>query len=164
VLLGGPSGKLETTFRSGLGRRTEVVQLAEADRTAALRGRPVLRTIEVGDAQYMIAVTALVQGRDSTIGLVGVAVDRGPLTATKPLAVRWVVAGGFAALAFALGLALIWSRPLGAPIAELHRGAIAVSRGDLDHRIDISGSDELTDLATAFNAMTSTLQDNQGRL
>jgi len=164
VLLGGPSGKLETTFRSGLGRRTEVVQLAEADRAAALRGRRVLRTIEVGDAQYMIAVTALVQGRDRTVGLVGVAVDRGPLTATKRLAVRSLVAGGFAALAFALGLALIWSRRLGAPIAELHRGAIAVSRGDLDHRIDISGSDELTDLATAFNQMTSTLQDNQARL
>jgi nitrate/nitrite-specific signal transduction histidine kinase len=39
----------------------------------------------------------------------------------------------------------------------LHRGAIAVSRGDLDHRIVIAGGDELTDLATAFNQMTSTL-------
>ena len=47
---------------------------------------------------------------------------------------------------------------------ELHRGAIAVSRGDLDHRIEIPGGDELTDLATAFNQMTSTLKDNQARL
>jgi signal transduction histidine kinase len=39
-----------------------------------------------------------------------------------------------------------------------------VSRGDLDHRIDIPGGDELTELATAFNQMTSTLQDNQARL
>jgi two-component system NtrC family sensor kinase len=164
VLLGGPSGKLETTFRAGLGGRTEVVQLAEADRVAALRGRRVIRNIDVADGQYMIAATALVEGRDRTIGLVGVAVDRGPLTATKRLAVRSLVAGGFAALAFALVLALIWSRRLGAPIAELHRGAIAVSRGDLDHRIEIPGGDELTDLATAFNQMTSTLQDNQARL
>jgi HAMP domain-containing protein len=51
-------------------------------------------------------------------------------------------------------LALVWSRRLGAPIARLHRGAIAVSRGDLDHRLDIPGNDELTDLATAFNQMT----------
>jgi two-component system, NtrC family, sensor kinase len=164
VLLGGPSGKLETTFRAGIDGRTEVVQLAEADRIAALRGRRVIRNIDVADGQYLIAATALVEGRDRTIGLVGVAVDRGPLTATKRLAVRSLVAGGFAALAFALVLALIWSRRLGAPIAELHRGAIAVSRGDLDHRIEIPGGDELTDLATAFNQMTSTLQDNQARL
>ena len=39
-----------------------------------------------------------------------------------------------------------------------------MSRGDLDHRIDIPGGDELTDLADAFNQMTSTLKDNQARL
>src|SRR6185436_19945291 len=102
--------------------------------------------------------------KSASVGLIGVAVDRGPLTATKRLAVRSLVAGGFAALMFALVLALVWSRRLGSPIAELHRGAIAVSHGDLDHRIDIAGGDELTDLATAFNQMTSTLQDNQARL
>ncbi|HEU4616177.1 MAG TPA: ATP-binding protein, partial [Kofleriaceae bacterium] len=75
-----------------------------------------------------------------------------------------LIVGGLGALAFALLLALFWSRRLGAPIAELHRGAIAVSRGDLDHRIDIPGGDELTDLASAFNQMTSTLKDNQARL
>ena len=164
VLIGGASGKLETTFRPGLGGRTEVVQLAEADRLGALRGRRVLRNIDVGDDQYLVAATALLEGRDRAIGVVGVAVDRGPLAATTRLAVRSLLAGGFAALGFALVLAMFWSRRLGAPIAELHRGAIAVSRGDLDHRIEIPGGDELTELATAFNQMTSTLQDNQARL
>src|SRR6185436_4892115 len=102
--------------------------------------------------------------KSASVGLIGVAVDRGPLAATKTLAVRTLIAGGLAAVAFALVLALFWSRRLGAPIAELHRGAIAVSRGDLDHRIDIAGGDELTELATAFNQMTSTLKDNQARL
>jgi signal transduction histidine kinase len=163
VLLGGPSGRMQTTLRVGLGGRTETIDLAEADRAAALAGQRVIRNLDVADGQYLVAVTAL-RDRDHVIGLVGVAVDRGPLTATKRLAVRSLVAGGLAALAFALVLALFWSRRLGAPIAELHRGAIAVSRGDLDHRIDIPGGDELTDLATAFNQMTSTLQDNQARL
>ena len=35
VMLGGPSGKLEVTFRSSLGRRDEAVQLAPEDRLAA---------------------------------------------------------------------------------------------------------------------------------
>lgn len=164
VMIGGPSGTLETTFRPGLGGRTETIELADPDRTAALDGQRVIRNLDVAGGQYLIAATALLERHHHPIGLLGVAVDRGPLAATKRLAVRSLIAGGFAALAFALVLALFWSRRLGAPIAELHRGAIAVSRGDLDHRIDIPGGDELTDLATAFNQMTSTLQDNQARL
>ena len=164
VLLGGSSGKLQTTFRGGSGRRTQTIQLANADRIAALRGQRVTRDLDVADAQYKIATTALLDRKNASVGVVGVAVDRGPLAATKRLAVRSLFAGGLAALAFALVLALFWSRRLGAPIAELHAGAIAVSNGDLDHRIQIPGGDELTDLATAFNQMTSTLQDNQARL
>ncbi|MBL9013309.1 MAG: GAF domain-containing protein, partial [Myxococcales bacterium] len=94
----------------------------------------------------------------------GVAVDRGPLAATKRLAIRSLFIGGVGALVFALVLALFWSRRLGAPIARLHRGATAVSRGDLEHRIDIPGGDELSELAAAFNQMTVTLKDNQARL
>ncbi|HET7503611.1 MAG TPA: ATP-binding protein [Kofleriaceae bacterium] len=164
VLLGGSSGQLQTTFRGALGGRTQAIRIAVADRLAALRGEHVIRNLDVGDGQYKIAVTALLDRRNRSIGLVGVAVDRGPLAATKRLAVRSLGAGGLAALAFALVLAMFWSRRLGAPIAELSRGAIAVSRGDLDHRIEIPGGDELTDLATAFNQMTSSLQDNQARL
>ena len=164
VLLGGPSGKLETTLRNGIDGRTQTLQLGVAERTAALRGKRVIRDLDVVGGQRKIAATALFDRKDHAIGLVGVAVDRGRLEATKLLAVRSLVAGGLAALAFALVLALFWSRRIGAPIAELHDGAIAVSRGDLDHRIDIPGGDELTDLAIAFNQMTSTLQDNQARL
>ena len=164
VLLGGASGTLETTFRGGPRDRPQPIRLAAGDRATALRGQRVIRNVDVDDGQYLIAVTALLDRRDHPVGLAGVAIDRGPLAATKRLAVRSLFAGGLAALAFALVLALFWSRRLGAPIAELHRGAIAVSHGDLDHRIDIPGGDELTDLATAFNQMTSTLQDNQARL
>ena len=164
VMIGGPSGRLQVSFRSALGRRADPIELASADRALALQGTSVLRDLDVPAGSFKVAVTALLDRKDHAIGLIGVAVDRGPLAATKRLAIRSLVAGGVAALAFALVLALFWSRRLGAPIVRLHRGAIAVSRGDLDHRIDIPGGDELTDLATAFNQMTSTLKDNQARL
>ncbi|HET9621515.1 MAG TPA: ATP-binding protein [Kofleriaceae bacterium] len=164
VLLGGASGQLQSTFRTAVGGRTPPVFLGVTERLAVLRGKHVLRNLDVNDGQYKIAATALVDHKDQSVGLVGVAVDRGPLAATKRLAVRSLVVGGLAALAFALVLALFWSRRLGAPIAELHDGAIAVSHGDLDHRIHIPGGDELTDLAVAFNQMTANLQDNQIRL
>ena len=169
VLLGGTSGVVQVTFRSRLGRRSEPVTIAAADRSAALSSQRVVRDLDIEEeggvvGQYKIAVTALEDHEHHAVGLIGVAVDRAPLAATKRLAIRSLVVGGAIAIAFALVLALIWSRRLGAPIARLHRGAIAVSRGDLEHQIDIPGGDELTDLATAFNQMTSTLKDNQARL
>jgi signal transduction histidine kinase len=164
VLVGGTEGRLEVTFRSPLGRRAEPVVLSPGDRDAALKGNRVIRTISVPAGDYTVAATALQEHKDHAVGIVAVAVDRGPLAATKALAIRSLVIGGAGALAFALILALFWSRRLGAPISELHRGAIAVSRGDLDRRIVITGADELTDLAEAFNQMTATLKDNQARL
>ena len=170
VLLGGTSGRLAVTFRSSQGRRVDPITLSETDRLAALGKQRVIRDLDARfeksgiEHHYTMASTGLLDNRDQPVGIVAVAVDRAPLASTKALAIRSLVIGGLGALAFALVLALIWSRRLGAPIAELHRGAIAVSRGDLDHRIEIPGGDELTDLAEAFNQMTLTLKDNQARL
>src|SRR4029079_8919372 len=83
VLLGGPSGRLATTVRVGLSGRTETIQLSGADRAAALAGRRVIRNLDVADGQYLLAATALPDRRASVTGLIGVAVDRGPLAATK---------------------------------------------------------------------------------
>jgi signal transduction histidine kinase len=170
VLIGGTAGRLAVTFRSALGRRAEPVVLSEPDRNSVLGRERVTRDLDVKiekggrERHYTMAATGLYDNHDRPVGIVAVAVDRGPLAATKALAIRSLIIGGLGALAFALLLALFWSRRLGAPIAELHRGAIAVSRGDLDHRIEIPGGDELTELANAFNQMTSTLKDNQARL
>ncbi len=165
VLLGGPSGRLAVTFRSRDGRRAPALVLTAADRELALRGERTFRDYDLGETgTYQLGATALLDNADRPVGVIAVALDRGPLERTKVLAVRTLIGGGLAALAFAIVLAMFWSRRLGAPIARLHRGAIAVSRGDLDHRIDITGGDELMDLASAFNQMTSTLKDNQARL
>ena len=164
VLIGGLSGQLAVTFRSTLGKRADPLQISAEDKLAATRGQKVVRDIDLPTGTYEIAMTGVLDSQDRAIGLIGVAIDRGSLAATKRLAIRSLIGGGVGALVFALVLALFWSRRLGAPIARLHRGATAVSRGDLEHRIDIPGGDELTDLATAFNQMTVTLKDNQARL
>jgi signal transduction histidine kinase len=166
VLLGGPSGTLAVTMHSAdFTRRAAPLVLGDDARARALRGERVFHDHDVEQVgSYKVAVTALLDRADRPVGLIGVALDRGPLQRTKDLAVRTLIGGGSAALAFAGLLALFWSRRLGAPIARLHRGAIAVSRGDLEHRIDLAGRDELADLAAAFNQMTSTLKDNQARL
>ena len=49
-------------------------------------------------------------------------------------------------------------------VANLHAGAIAVARGDLDHSIVQETGDEIGDLAVAFAQMTRSVRENQERL
>ena len=58
--------------------------------------------------------------------------------------------------------ALTFSRSLGDPIAALAEGARAVSRGNLDHRVNEDvGWGELQQLIVSFNKMTADLKDYQ---
>ncbi len=74
----------------------------------------------------------------------------------------------FTALILAsLGLALLvtlYIRNLLNPLADLSRGAEAIGRGDLDHRIDIRRMDEIGRYASEFNQMVTALQERDRRL
>src|SRR6185503_6314054 len=62
-------------------------------------------------------------------------------------------AGGLGVL---LGLGI--ARGLSAPLGRLATAARRISRGDLSQRVPVSGSDEVADLARAFNEMAAGLQ------
>src|SRR5690606_31856227 len=98
------------------------------------------------------------------VGTFAVAVDRASVLSAREAATRSLALGAAGALVFALGLAGLLSRRITRPLQRLHRGAIAIARGDLDQRIAISEGDEIGDLATAFDDMTEALKENQGRL
>ena len=97
VLIGGPSGNLEVTFRTRLGRRSQPLELAPGERAAVLQRARISEGVEVEGARYELAATALLDRKDHPIGVIGVAVDREPLAATKRLALRSLVAGGLVA-------------------------------------------------------------------
>jgi signal transduction histidine kinase len=153
-----------STFRDPIGERAPVVPVGADVALEAAAGRRVLGTEEIAGDDYQVAWTALVDYEDHPVGLFGVAVDRKPLLRAQRVAFRSLAIGGALALAFALALAALLGRRLGGPIARLHRGAIAVARGDLDHKIDIPRGDEIGELAEAFAHMTTTLKENQQRL
>lgn len=85
----------------------------------------------------------------------------------QPTAVAFASARGsvsvLGALILLVGvLALLWafrqSQTFLKPLAELRRGALALGEGDLAYRIQVAGSDELGDLARAFNQTAEHLQ------
>jgi serine phosphatase RsbU (regulator of sigma subunit) len=58
----------------------------------------------------------------------------------------------------AVGFAVVMILAITRATARLTRGACAVTRGDLDHRIPVKRPDQLGDLAVSFNAMTESVK------
>lgn len=78
------------------------------------------------------------------------------------------LAGGvlLATLAIALlaaALALYFAKALRKPLNNLDSGAKALQRGDLDHRMDETGTDEFAAVAHTLNAMAVELQQHRER-
>jgi anti-anti-sigma regulatory factor/HAMP domain-containing protein len=63
----------------------------------------------------------------------------------------------------ALVIAVYMARRVGTPIAQLGEGARRIGTGDLSHRLEIPGRNELTALAEEFNRMAAGLRESQAR-
>ncbi len=70
----------------------------------------------------------------------------------------------FVSAVVALAVALFVSAHLNRGLAALKSGARRIGRGDLDHRIEIAGGDELAELATSFNNMSERLRSARERV
>jgi two-component system nitrogen regulation sensor histidine kinase NtrY len=71
---------------------------------------------------------------------------------------------GFLAVLLATMLGYLIARRITHDLDALVGGAQAVSRGDLEHRVEVRRHDELGELAATFNAMTGELRDSKERL
>lgn len=72
-----------------------------------------------------------------------------------------VLIAACAALLVAIGLAYLLVRHFLRPLNALTAGADALSKGQLDYRIDVDSSDELGILTQRFNALATTLQQQK---
>ena len=70
----------------------------------------------------------------------------------------------FAALSVLLALGALYTRRLNRRLGEVVAGAEAFGRGELSRRVPVRGSDELTDLAGAFNRMGTEMEAAHARL
>jgi two-component system, NtrC family, sensor kinase len=71
----------------------------------------------------------------------------------------WVCATTLVVVLLFLGLVGLGYRWVFAPVRTLHQGASRVAQGDLDYRVELVTNDEMSELAEAFNKMTTRFQE-----
>jgi signal transduction histidine kinase len=78
----------------------------------------------------------------------------------------WKISAAVSLAALLIGLLVSWwiSRRITRPVEELANGAREVASGRWDTHIDVKGSDEIGQLAAAFNEMTGTLASQREKL
>ncbi|MGB7448454.1 MAG: MtrAB system histidine kinase MtrB [Ornithinimicrobium sp.] len=71
---------------------------------------------------------------------------------------EWFLIGGFGLLVLIAGLAWMATRLVTDPVGQAASVSQDLARGQLDERMEVSGTDELARLATSFNTMADSLQ------
>lgn len=74
---------------------------------------------------------------------------------------RGILVSAAVAAAIAAAAAIALAGYLVRPLRRLTAGAEAIARGDLSHRVAVSGPAEIEELATAFNAMAESLERSE---
>jgi PAS domain S-box-containing protein len=104
------------------------------------------------------------EGSDVQWGTIRVGMDLDPMQGAVDRVRLILVAIGAGATLFALIGTRIISRRITASLEQLVRGTIAVSQGSLDHRIDVTGTDEIGAVAAHFNHMTAQVRRQQNEI
>lgn len=128
------------------------VELTQSRRfTGVLEARTVF-----GEQSYLLAAIKLPGKRVDPLGATYVVIAQPEATvataAAGVLATRLLVAGG-AALMVAVLLALLISRSLSRPLAQLAAAAEDIAAGNYSRRVGIKGQNEIGTLGSAFNRM-----------
>lgn len=151
----------------------ENIEPGQADRFAPIveqlqkQPQPLVRTIQwsqdAADAETFHAIPLM--GRNNELlGIFFVGSSRRELVQLTQEILKTSVAVAAAALFVGLLVSFWISARITKPVEELAEGAREVATGRWDTRIEVRGSDEVGQLAIAFNDMTRTLASQKERL
>src|SRR5439155_1542239 len=124
-------------------------EIVEARRAGIGSSRRV--SASEGDEELYVAV------RSDSGRIARVSIGTAELDAIVGRARRDVLVSGLVALVIALGLAVVFSRQISAPVSELRDVASAIAAGDLSKRPAISAPGEVGELALAVQRMAEQL-------
>jgi signal transduction histidine kinase len=145
--------RIETRTESGVLRVSGAYEDSGRARMMSLqiRGPPTVPRVTLMDGRsasvYVISIPRM-DGLEPAAAFLG-SVDRRLLLAS--------------CLVGALALGLVWviARRIAGPISQLNEAAAGIARGNLAHRVDVSGSDEVAALSRTFNTMAAELERQQ---
>lgn len=151
----------------------EKIEPGQADRFAPLveqlqkQPQPLVRTIEwtrdLADAETFHAIP-LTGRNNELLGIFFVGSSRRELVQLTQEILKTSAVVAAAALFVGLLVSFWISARITKPVEELAEGAREVAAGRWDTRIEVRGSDEVGQLAIAFNDMTRTLASQKERL
>ena len=131
----------------------QIVKEHERDRASTSEESDDLDTRERLVAQILIRSQSMVYDTQQLAGMISSSV-MSLKTHVGILALTFVTVIG----AQLIVMIYFISKSVVKPMALLERGTELIASGDLDHKVDIKGSDEMAQLAQAFNSMTDRLR------
>ncbi|WP_018952864.1 methyl-accepting chemotaxis protein [Thioalkalivibrio sulfidiphilus] len=145
-------------FASSIG---EQALLTRDELGRALRGETVLRQAEHRGTPVAVYGRVINDFAGQPVGVLELMVDRSEYVSGYREALFSVLGVGLLVLVLGMGLAWVIARSIVKPLCETvaRLDDIAQGEGDLTQRLPVEGKNELTQLAVAFNAFVSKIQD-----
>ncbi len=129
-----------------------------------LNRAPQVREEVLSGTPYVVAYDLVRTSDGEPVALVGVALRREELIAAQTDIRNLFLILGAVIVLLEMIVGSILTRRITEPLTSLSRGARAVSRGNLQTRVEVTGSDEIGALGNSFNQMTSELERRIGEL
>ena len=120
-------------------------------------GRVTLRHL-IDQKESLIEFVSPVEYQDMRVGTVHLILSRSYIDREISHATWFVIGLAGVLIVVGAGLSLILSTVLLKPIQSLVRGTREIAGGNFDFHVDVHNSDEMGDLANAFNGMAQDLQ------
>jgi adenylate cyclase len=119
-----------------------------------------VRSLMIGGTPYGEVLTRLVaRGGEDFLGFIGVSLPEATVTTTGGPDPRVVVALSALALLLVVIIGLLISNSITRPLVRMADASTAVATGNLEARVPVEGSDEISVLAGTFNRMVEGLRE-----
>jgi signal transduction histidine kinase len=142
---------------------TEEATLEKVDAEAGEAPSTQPRSVRIGNERFL-ETTVQLSPKDSPRVRLTVLKSYDQATAFLAKTNQLLVALGVLALVLGAGLVFLISHTFTRPLSSLVAGVAALERRDFDYVLDMSGGDEVGELARAFDRMRNSLKQSQQRL
>lgn len=153
-----------STFVDEQGERLPGVSLTDAAEKRYRERSSFHEVRTLGGREYSLSFSPLLTVDGTLIGSIVVGLNRETLMRLQASTARSLVFGGVVALVLSVFFASLVGVRITRPLRRLHHQAQEVAAGNLDCAVKIETSDEIGQLASAFQSMTDSLRVNQTRL